>query len=339
MAANIDAPSAAATCMRLISGYQVSRAIYAGAELGVFDLLDQPQAAETIAARVGAHPPTLYRLMRALASVGVLHEDDERRFALTPIGSCLRKNAAGSLHACALSIGQPYYWAAWSELPHSVRTGEAAFTEAHGMSAWDYRAQHPDEAQAFNRSMTAMSQRLSRAIVLAYDFSRFSCIVDVGGGSGSLLAAVLLRNARQRGVLFDLPAALGEAEERLRAGGVLDRVRLVGGSFFEALPTEGDAYVLCSVLHNWSDEDARSILSRCRAAMQKDARLFVIESEIASPNRGPEVKFLDLNMLVMHGARERTRAEFEALFAATGFAWVDQRLTAMGMSVIEVRPI
>lgn len=333
-----DAPSAAVACMRLVSGYQVSRAIYAAAELGIFDRLEPAQTAEALAPLVAAHAPTLYRLLRALAAAGVLHEDDDRRFSLTAIGACLRGNAAGSLAPWALSIGRPYYWAAWSELPHAVRTGEPGFAAAHGMSAWDWRAGHADDAAAFNRAMTAMSQRLSRAVPMAYDFSRFRCVVDVGGGSGSLLAAILRRTPAQRGVLFDLPGALGEADAVLRRAGVEGRVRLQGGSFFEALPDEGDAYVLCNVLHNWSDDDAKKILASCRAAMREEASLFVIDSEIAAPNRGAEAKFLDLNMLVMHGARERTRGELETLFDATRFAWVDQRTTALGLVIVEARP-
>jgi hypothetical protein len=250
----------------------------------------------------------------------------------------LRSDAPGSLAAWALSIGRPYYWDAWSGLPHSIATGECAFQNVHGTSSWTWRAGHPDDAAAFQHAMTAISQRLSRAIAMAHDFARYRCVVDVGGGSGALVAMLLRRHPQLRGIVFDLPEATAGAEAALAAAGLADRARAVGGSFFTSVPSDGDAYVLCSVLHNWDDADATTILRTCRAAMHGDARLLVVESALGAPNRDPEVKFLDLNMLVMHGARERTDGELDALLATAGFAVVDRTNTAIGMSLVEAKP-
>jgi SAM-dependent methyltransferase len=333
----MNPPSPVTTAVRLIGGYQISRAIYVALELGVFDKLKKEPSSDALAAEIGAHAPSLYRLLRALAGVGVLHEEPERRFTLTPVGDCFRSDAPGSVGAAALSAGQPYYWHAWSELGHSIRTGEPAFIAAHGTTAWQYRAQHPEAQDAFNRAMTATSRRMAASIILGYDFARFGTVVDVGGGAGALLAAILRRNRNTNGILFDLPEAVGAATAQLEAAGVADRARCVGGSFFEALPGEGDAYVLCSVLHNWQDADAIKILTSCRRAMKPEARVLVVESEVGEPNADPEVKLLDLNMLVIHGALERTRQEYQALMEAAGLEWVGAVKTPGGMTILEGR--
>ena len=332
-------PSAATACMRLVTGYQVSRAIYAAASLGLFDRLATPSTSDELAAAAKTHPPTTYRLLRALASVGLLVEAPGRMFTLTPTGQCLRSDAPGSLAPWALSIGRPYYWAAWEALPHSIESGESAFAHVHGTSSWDWRSTHPEDAAAFNLAMSAMSQRLSRAIVMAHDFGRYGCVVDVCGGSGTRIAMMLRRHPELRGVVFDLADAIAPAEAAFAAAGFAGRARAVGGSFFESIPGDGDAYVLSSVLHNWDDAQATAILRTCRRAMRPEARLLIVESDVGAPNQSPEVKFLDLNMLVIHGACERTRGEFEALLADAQLAYVGEARTAVGMSIIEARPV
>jgi hypothetical protein len=331
-----ESPSAA--LLRLVNGYQVTQAIRTAVELGVADLLAEgPRASDDLAAAAGAHPATLYRLLRALASVGVLREEPERRFALTPMGACLRSDAREPLGEWAAFVGRPYHFAVWADLPHSVRTGESANERVLGMSGWDYRQRHPDEGAIFDRAMTGNSRRQAAGLLAAYDFGRFGTIVDVGGGQGAFLAAVLAKHPQVRGVLLDQPHVVAGAETVLGAAGVAERCRVVGGSFFEAVPEGGDAYLLKYVLHDWADEEAVAILRACRRASGLDAALLVLERVVPPPNEGWNIKFSDLNMLVGPGGRERTREEFAELFAAAGFRLVG--VTAAGpLSVIQGMP-
>lgn len=330
-------PSVALT--RLANGYQISQALHVAATLGIADLLaDGPRTSDDLAAAVAAHPRTLYRLLRALASVGVFHEDEEGRFALTPLGDCLRSDAPEPVGGWAAFIGRPYMWEAWGNLQQSVKTGENAFRHTHGANVWDYRARHPDESAIFDRAMTANSRRNTEAVLAAYDFGRFGQVVDVGGGQGGLLAAILTRYPDARGILFDQPHVVARAERLLRDVGVLDRCEIVGGDFFAAVPEGGDAYVLRAILHDWEDAEATAILQTCRRAIPAAGRLLIVEWAVAPPNAGRDGKFGDLNMLVSPGGQERTRGEYAALFAAAGFHLTDVFETATGPSVIEGVP-
>lgn len=329
-------PSAA--MMQLINAYRVSEAIHVAATLGLADLLkDGARSSDDLAEATGTHPRSLYRLLRALASVGVFHEDDGRRFSLTPLGDCLRSDAAEPLRSWAVHIGRPEFRAAWDHLLHSVRTGENAWRHLHGTSAWEYRARHPEAGAIFDRAMTELSRGAARAVVDAYDFARFACVVDVAGGHGALLAAILTRYPSMRGVLFDQPHVVAGAGDVLRAAGVADRCDVVGGDFFEDVPSGGDGYVLKSILHDWEDNEAIAILQACRRAVRAGGALLVIEREIGPPNDGPVSKFSDLNMMVAAGGRERTREEWADLFVAGGFRLV--AVTAAGTwSIIEGVP-
>jgi hypothetical protein len=325
--------------MRLINGFQISQAIHVAAVLGIADRLkDGPRSAEELAAATGTHARSLYRLLRALAAVGVLHENADARFASTPMGDCLRSDAAASVASWAAFIGRPYFWQAWGHLLHSVRTGENAFRHLQGMDVWTYRAEHPEDGIAFDRAMTSLTRGVVEAVVGSYDFGPFPCVVDVGGGQGALLAAILGAHRGMRGILFDLPPVVAKAGDLLRQAGVADRCEIVSGSFFERVPEGGDAYLLKAILHDWEDDAALAILRICRRAMRPGRRLLVLERLIGSPNEQPETKFSDLNMMVMPGGQERTREEFAALFAAAGFRLVAVTPTGTRMSVIEGLP-
>lgn len=305
---------------RLINGYQVSQAIHVAAMLGVADHIgDGVMASDDLARRTGAHPPTLYRLLRALAAAGVLREDAERGFALTPIGACLRADALGSRMRWAQLVGRPYLWGAWAGLLHSIRSGENAFRHVHGVDVWDYRAAHADESALFDLAMREGTQRLSSAVAESPVLRRFACLADIGGGDGSLLADVLRHNPRMSGVLFDQPHVVDKAAAVLRAAGVDGRCQVIPGSFFAEVPPGADAYVLKFILHDWDDAHCARILQTCRRAMRAGHRLVVIERLLESPNAGIEGKFTDLNMLVGPGGRERDRAEFADLLAENGF--------------------
>ena len=325
--------------MRLVNGYQVSQAIHVAATLGIADLLkDGPRAVGGLAAATGSHPGSLYRLLRALAAVGVFHEDGDKRFALTPMGDCLRSDAANPVGPWAAFIGRPYVWQAWGHLLHSVRAGEIAFQHVHGTDVWTYRSEHAEEGAIFDRAMSAMSRGVIEGIVGSYNFGLFPCVVDVGGGQGALLAGILRSHRAVRGILFDQPHVVAGAAAVLREAGVADRSEVVAGSFFERVPETGDAYLLKAILHDWDDEATLAILRTCRRAMRPGRRLLVLERLIGPPNEQPEAKFSDLNMMVSPGGRERTRQEFAALFAAAGFRLVGVTPTGTRLSVIEGLP-
>lgn len=327
------------TLLRITNGFQVSQAIHAAATLGIADLLaDGPRGADELAEAAGAHAPTLYRLLRALASVGVFVEEEDGRFGLTPLAEYLRSDAPGSLRAWAMQIGQTYLWTSWGHLLHGVRTGEPAFPEIYGTTAWEYRAAHPEEEAVFDAAMTDLAAGVVETVVESYDFSGIEVLVDVGGGEGTLLAEILANNPALRGILFDQPRVVSVARALVGRAGVADRCELVGGSFFEGVPEGADAYLLKSVIHDWDDASAGGILRRCREAMAGDGRLLVVEPIIRPGNEPNPAKFMDLNMLVMLGGRERTAGDFDRLYAGAGFRLTRVFPTRSQFSVIEGVP-
>jgi hypothetical protein len=317
------------TLRRLANGYQVTQAIHVMAVLGIADLLaDGPRAGDDLAAATDTNADALYRLLRALASVGVLQEDEARRFSLTSVGDGLRADTPNSLHGWALFIGRPYYRQTWGSLEYSVRTGENAFRHVHGTDVWSYRAERPEESAIFDRAMSALTGASNEALLAAFDFGRFGTIVDVGGGRGTFLAALLDAYPALRGVLFD--------QEHVVAGVDLgERGRVVGGSFFDDVPEGGDAYVLKAIVHDWEDEEAAAILRNCR---KHDATVLVVERVVGRPNDDPMTKFGDLNMLIGPGGRERTADEFRELFAGAGLRLDNVTPSATGLCVLEAVP-
>ena len=330
-------PSAA--LINLVNGFKVSQALHVAATIGIADLLKNgPQTSDDLAAATRTHAGSLYRLLRALASVGVFREDEDQRFALTPLGECLRSDAPEPVGQWAIFTGQPEYWQAWGRLLDSVRSGEHAFRLTHGMTSWEYYERNPEAGAAFDDAMTSRSHRQATAMLNACDFGRFARVVDVGGGRGALVAEILAKHQSVRAVLFDQPHVVVGAEDVLRAFGVADRCQVVGGDFFDGVPSGGDAYLLKFILHDWEDDRATAILRNCRRAIAPDGRLLVIESEISPPNEGATAKFLDLTMLVHTGGRERTHDEWVALFAAAGFRLVGAMPTEAQVSIIEGVP-
>ena len=320
------------TLRRLTNGYQVTQAIHVAATLGIADLLrDGPRDSAALAQETGTHAPSLHRVLRALASIGVLHEGDDGRFALTAVGECLRSDAPEPVGAWAAFVGRPYHWQAWGALLHGVRTGESPFHAVHGTDTWDYRAAHPDEDGIFNAAMTDIMRRANAHLLAAYDFGRFGTVVDVGGGRGAFLGAVLETNPEMRGILFDQPHVVEGAV-------VGERCEVVGGSFFDAVPEGADAYMLKAVLHDWEDREALAILTRCRAAIPAHGALLVVERDLGAPNEDADAKLSDLNMLVGVGGRERTRDEFAELLARGGFALRSATPSAIGLTVFEADP-
>ena len=328
-----------ATLGRLIVGFQVSQAIHVAATLGVAALLaDGPRTSDELAAATSSHPRSLYRLLRALASVGVFHEDDGRCFSLTPMGALLRSDVPGSLRGWAMHVGRPYFHEAWGHLEHSIRTGDNAFQHVHGTDVWAYRAERPDESAIFDLAMESLTGAANRALLDAYDFGRFGRVVDVGGGNGALLAALLGEFPAMRGVLLDQPHVVANAAAVLERAGVADRCEIVGGSFFDEVPAGGDAYTLKSIIHDYEDERAVAILRICRRAMAADATLLLIERIVGPPNEDPRTKFSDLNMLVAPAGRERTLHEWDVLLTRAGLRLASATPSASGLAVIEAAP-
>jgi hypothetical protein len=320
----------------LVNGYQVAQAISVAATLGVADLLaGGPRTSDDLARASGADADALYRLLRALAAVGVLREEDGRVFALTELGQPLRTDVPGSLAGWAEFIGTPAFWQAWGALGHSVRTGENAFRHVHGTDPWSWRAERPDASAAFDRAMASLTGGVDQSLLAAYDFGQFGTVVDVGGGNGALLAALLGAFPTMRGILFDQPHVTSSAPAVLGGAGVADRCRIVAGSFFDGVPEGGDAYVLKSIVHDWEDPEATAIMQACRRAASDDAALLMIERDLGAPNEAPAAKLSDLNMLVNPGGRERSLDEYTALLDAAGFRLVAATPTASGFSVFE----
>ena len=333
MAANPAGPAAA--LMRLANGYQRSMALHVVAALGIADRLrDGPQSADALAADLGLHAGALYRLLRALAAEGVFHEDSARSFALTDMGQYLRSDAETPIGPWAAFLGRPYIWQAWTRLSHSIQTGETAFQALHGTDVWTYRAAHSEEGAAFDAAMTAVSRDVARAAVKAYDFAPFTCAVDVGGGHGALLGAILAANPHLRGIVFDQSHVIEHAGPVIAGLGVADRCKLSPGSFFDEVPP-GDLMVMKSILHDWDDEHAIEILRACRRSLSAGGRLLVLERIVAPPNQAPDAKFSDIMMLVGAGGLERTEAEFETLFAAAGFRLLRVIPTESRLSILE----
>jgi hypothetical protein len=324
---------------RLIAGAQVSQAVHVAASLGIADLLaDGPRESDDLAAQTDTHASSLYRLLRALAAVGVLHEEDEHRFSLTPEGELLRSDVPGSVRGWAALVGRPYIREAWSALEYSVRTGKNAFQHVHGTDVWSYRAERTEESVIFDRGMQSLTGGVNRALVDAYDFGRFGTIVDVGGGNGALLAALLVEYPSLRGVVFDQDHVVANAAAVLAGAGVAGRCELVAGSFFEEVPSGGDAYTLKSIIHDWDDEKSIAILQVVRRAMGAGAMLLLIERIVDPPNEGWRTKFSDLNMLVNPDGRERTLEEWETLLQQAGYRLVDVTPTALGFAIIAATP-
>jgi hypothetical protein len=321
---------------KLANGHRVSEALYVATVLRVSDhLADGPRELGWLATQTGCDAPSLYRLLRALATVGVYEELPDRRFGPTPLSEALRHDVSGSVAPWIEHTASPSHRAAWGGLLDSVRTGANAFRTVHGMSAWDYRVAHPEANSVFDAAMTSISQTAAQAVLDVYDFDGLATIADVGGGRGALIGAILARYPAARGVLAEQVHVLAGAPDVLRDLGVLDRCELVPVDFFASVPAGADAYVLKSVIHDWADPEAVAILRNVRRAMTPTAVVLLVERVIGDRNEGMLAAFSDLNMLVGPGGRERTEAEFDTVFAAAGLRRSRSLATPSGFNVIE----
>jgi hypothetical protein len=321
-----------------ILGSWVSRAIYVAAKLYIADhLKDGARPARELAAAAGVEPGPLYRLLRALAGVGVFAQQADGRFCLNPLAEPLRAGGTESLRALAVMIGEEHD-RCWDDLFETVRTGETAFDRLYGRPYFAYLGEHPEQAEIFDAAMTGFSGRAMHAMLDAYDLSGVKTLADVGGGLGTNLASALGRYPAMRGLLFDQPHVVARARPVLEAAGVADRCMVEGGDFFEAGPSGADAYLLGHILHDWDDARAGLILDTLRRAMPSWARLLLVEYVLPEGDGASFGKLLDLHMMVLLGGLERTEAEYRRLFAAHGFRLTCVVPTAGDVSVVEGRP-
>lgn len=332
---NADTLSLAMTLRQMFTGYWVSQSVYAIAKLGVADLLASgPQDAEQLARRLRIDRGALYRVMRALVSYGLFAEDRDRRFRLTPLGSLLQTEIPGSMRSMAIWNGElPYR--AWGAVMHTMETGQPALRHALGMKLFEYLSQDPESRRVFDEAMTGLSVQVSNAVVSAYDFSGIKRIVDVGGGEGTLVAAILAAHDQMGAILFDLPAAAENAREQIEIAGLASRCEVIAGDFFAEVPAGADCYILASVIHDWDDEHSLRILRQCRAAMDQGSRLLLVECVIPDSSEPLFATLLDLQMLVVTGGRERTEPQFNDLLRGAGFRMTRTIQTAAPECVIE----
>jgi hypothetical protein len=325
-----------AQLVQMSMAHWVSHIIYVAAKLGLADqLASGPMSAEQLSGPTGTHAPSLYRLMRTLASLGVLTENSDRHFALTPLGEALRSDAPGAARATILTMASDWFMHGWTELTYSVRTGKPGFEKHLGMPIFDWLAKHPDDASLFSQTMVGFHGAEPPAVAAAYDFSGLKTVVDVGGATGNLLAAIVAKHPHTRGILYDLPHVVRDAPALLQSRGVADRVTIRSGSFFDDVPAGGDAYVLSHIIHDWSEEQCLTILGHCRRAMRPESRLLVVEMVLPPGNTPHPGKMLDLMMLVGPGGRERTEQEYAALLAKVGLRLTRVVPTASAVSVVE----
>jgi SAM-dependent methyltransferase len=322
---------------QMLTGYWLSQALYVAAKLAIPDLLvNGPRSADDLAGATKTHGPSLYRLLRALASVGVFAEDGEGRFSLTPIAECLRSDAPGSQRSLAIMNGEEHY-RAWGELLYSVQTGAPAFDHLYGMPVFDFLSRNPEQAAVFDGAMVGVHGRETAAMLDAYDFAGVGVLADIGGGNGSLLTAVLQKYPAMRGILFDLEGVAGRGTENVKAAGLAGRCEVLSGSFFDSVPSGADAYLMRHIIHDWDDERATKILKNVHRAMKPDGRLLLVEGIIPPGNEPSFGKLLDLTMLVIPGGKERTEEEYHKLYADCGFDLTRVVPTGAEVSVIEGR--
>jgi hypothetical protein len=329
-----------AQLVHLGTAYWVSRTVYAAAKLGLADhLAGGPKTAIELAGPTHTHAPSLHRLMRTLASLGILSEDSNHRFALAPLGEALKTGAPGSARAVILALAGDWWWRSWEDFLYCLETGKTGMENAFGMTIFEYLAKHPEEASYFNEAMIGFHGGEPPAVAVAYDFSGFDAVVDVGGGTGNLLAAILKRHPRPRGVLFDLPHVVREAPALIQMHGLADRATVEVGNFFESVPAGGDAYLLSHVIHDWNEDQCLTILENCRKAMKPSGRLLIIEMVLPAGDTPHPGKMLDMAMLVVPGGQERTAQEYGTLVGRSDFRLTRVVPTESAVCVVEALPV
>jgi len=308
--------------LQMMTGAWISQAIYAAATLGIADLIqNNPKSIDELAQETNTYAPYLYRLLRALASVGIFTEVEPQKFALTEMAQYLQEDFPESLRALSMMLGDEWHWHSWGDIVQTIRTSQPTLHRLYKVNNhFEYFAQNPKSGDIFNRAMTNASKTLVTSVVDAYDFSGITKLVDIGGGYGALIASILAANPHMRGILFDLPSVVVKAKELLDSKGVTNRCEILGGDFFQTVPSDGDGYILSHTLLDWEDDQCIQILKNIRKNIATKGKLLVVEGIVPPSNQPHFSKLLDLDMLAMSmGGRKRTKVEFCQLFEAAGF--------------------
>lgn len=324
--------------MEMLHAAVIAQLLVVAAEFDIAELLaDGPLPLPELARRCEAQPQALKRVLRALAAHEVFQEVEPGVFALTPLAQTLRAGAPGAVRAWTRFWGLPEKLQAIHSLSYSVRTGRPAFPHLHGTDWWSHLANHPEQAEVFNDAMGGMARRIHAAALESCDLTGVRRVVDVGGGQGHLLATILPRYPLLRATLLDQPSVVAGAKAVLEAAGIADRVDLVGGDFFTSVPPGADAYLLSMILHDWDDEQCVALLGTIRRAMAPDAQIMVVESIVPEGNAPHDGKLRDIIMMALHPGRERTEAEYAALFVAAGLRHVSTSALTSSTSLLVAR--
>ena len=321
-------------------GFVAARTCYAAAKLRIPDFLGEgARASDELAEEIEVDSRALYRLLRALTTVGLLIEEPGRRFSLTELGDTLRSDAPGSMRAWVEFCGDPYYLEAWMHIVHSIQTGGPAFDHVHGAALFDYLAEHPEESLVFDEAMTSLTAADAPEILAAYDFAPFERVIDIGGGQGTLLFEILRAHTGATGVVFDRPHVIEGVAKRIAELGLESRCDVASGDFFTAVPEDGDAYLLKFILHDWDGAACERILSSCRRAISPGGKLLAIETVIAPPGVPSHSKLDDIEMMVLLGSQERTEEEYRALLERSQFRLARVVPVTWWLNVIEADPL
>ena len=333
-------PSPVVVLRELLNGMRVLQLIYVAAKLGIADLLkDGSKSADELASKVGAHPRALYRVLRALSGIGIFAEVGDRQFELTVLGELLQDQVPGSQRATAINNGEEGDWKPWGDLLNCVKTGDTPFNHVFGMDLWEYRTRNPEVGTIFNKMMSARTEQHANAVVEAYDFSGVNRVVDLAGGRGALIAAILKKYPDVPGVLTDLPAVANEAKAFIESEGLEDRCEIISGDYFESVPSGGDIYILKSTIIDEEDNGVITILKNCHRAMGNHARLLIVD-RIMPPHGSPSPAIVfDIQMMVTHGGQQRTEEEHRVLFEKAEFKLSRVLLTRSELSIIEGVPV
>jgi O-methyltransferase domain/Dimerisation domain len=335
---SVQQPTPAEHIMQLATGYMASISIHIVAKLGIPDLLkDGPRSAADLAAATTTNEDRLYRVLRALASLGVFIETAPRQFALTPAAETLRSDVEGSIRPMAIWMGDPLHFRVYAEMMHPVKTGQTAFEHLMGKPIFEYFPTDPAESEVFNDAMTCFSGMTLPATLEAYDFSGIGTLMDVAGGHGALLRAILHKYPGMRGIVTDLKHVIERAKRLPENQAIAHRCEFVHSDFFASVPSHADAIIMKHIIHDWDDHEAKLILRNCRKELSEkpDAKILLVEPVI-SPGNSPELgKFMDLEMMVLPGGRERTEEEFARLFAAAGLRLTRVVRTKSPVCVVE----